>query len=407
MAREQERPDGSVDYGNGVVGPSTADQERFSRPVSGDRNPGFYQRMLQRLGRAVPPLVGLGLAAGAVEVVMAQQVTAGTILEVAGDTLNLRADNSTDSAILVALSKGTRLTAIAAPEGDWILVRTADGKEGYVFFPYVTVLQPEAAAAPEAPTAAPGGTDIPEGASTDMPGNVRPIDTATATEAPPTWEAALSRPGILISPEPAVMEIIRSNVPLEVYTPSISAGETAFVTANGQAIAYGDALPYDRFGYRPKIALLRDTRVVRQERNGRSVEWFVYTIEAFANGTSTFMTNAFGTYVGDRIPSGITAFTKIPDTNTFTESVPIPTTSMTILELAAEVGDSPRPVGVLIYQIYGEAQFNGTNVSYPAYQLMYQKITDAFENGGAVSQTDVVYSFRPNEIFLIDTPTQK
>jgi N-acetylmuramoyl-L-alanine amidase len=54
---------------------------------------------------------------------------------VTADTLNVRADRSTESAILGKLARGTAVTvwavATGVAGGDWYLIQTADGLTGW------------------------------------------------------------------------------------------------------------------------------------------------------------------------------------------------------------------------------------------------------------------------------------
>lgn len=62
-------------------------------------------------------------------------------LQVTANRLNLREEPGSDAPLLMTLSSGDRLEQLAEPEEDWVKVKTADGTVGYVYAPYVTILE--------------------------------------------------------------------------------------------------------------------------------------------------------------------------------------------------------------------------------------------------------------------------
>lgn len=58
--------------------------------------------------------------------------TAGPRLYVTGDRVNFRAGPSTGQPVIGALTRGTAVQALGPTEGDWIKIRDAQGREGFM-----------------------------------------------------------------------------------------------------------------------------------------------------------------------------------------------------------------------------------------------------------------------------------
>lgn len=63
---------------------------------------------------------------------------------VAVDRLNLREGTSTDTPLLYTFSRGDRLRQLEPPDGDWVRIVSDDDRQGYVYFPYVTLVEDDA-----------------------------------------------------------------------------------------------------------------------------------------------------------------------------------------------------------------------------------------------------------------------
>jgi hypothetical protein len=69
-------------------------------------------------------------------------VADGPVLYVTGDRVNVRAGPSTGDRVVTALERGTGVQALGPQDGEWVNVRDADGRTGYVAGRFLSATAP-------------------------------------------------------------------------------------------------------------------------------------------------------------------------------------------------------------------------------------------------------------------------